>query len=332
MIALKTAVAVQYGAIALMIAAVDSPSAVPLSELQRKHATTTESWSLYTKVKSRSGNEQYIALFFLCGKFMLFSGNYIHYSRLTLPSKEYCHESSTIIPPFGTIEHDYSALNEKIGGNAITAETTSSRISITADFSRLKGSFYLSQKKQQVTFRDVLKSDYDKRRFDWYILPRCGVTMYTAGANPDTLFGNGHFHQFWGKGGESNCDWIVAHTESGYDMIIANFPEEKQHLSWLPGNYIMVSRPDGSLKKITRFKLTLHRWWKSELSNNKYPLSYTVVAPHYPMTLAITAFKKNQIKKISGKEYWYGFGSVTGTIHDEPQHGWAYISPLGAAD
>ena len=99
-----------------------------------------------------------------------------------------------------------------------------------------------------------------------------------------------------------------------------------------PPPHVIILNKDGSIKKITQFDLIMDNWWKSESSNKKYPLSYTVVVPPYSIDLAIKAFKEDQVKKIAGKEYWYGFGSVTGTIQDAPQNGWAYISPLGIAE
>ena len=68
------------------------------------------------------------------------------------------------------------------------------------------------------------------------------------------------------------------------------------------------------------------------MSNKKYPLEYSVVVRKYSMNLEIRAFSGKQIKKIAGKEYWIGFGDVTGTIAEKSQNGWAYISPLGSEE
>ena len=300
-----------------------------LSEMQRKHKTKIEVWSLCTKLKNGSGNEFYFAVYFLSGKFILFSGNYVHYCALKMPMKEYTHQSSAVIAPFGKIKHDYATLDENIGGNTISNDTPLKTICITADFSRLKGTFYLSPEKRHLTFKDVIGKNYGRRKFDWYMLPRCGVKALMTGSAQDTLYGNGHFQQFWGKNGEGNCDWFTVHTESDYDLIIAVFPESKKNLPWLPGDYVMISRPDGTMRKSTAFEYKILEWWTNKRSNKKYPISVQIVIPEEKTDLIIKALKEDQVKEIAGKEYWYGFGSLEGTLNNEKQIGWAFLSPLG---
>lgn len=298
--------------------------------MQKKHRAATEAWTLCAKMRNHNGSDRYFAVFFLTGKFFLFSGNFTHYSSLAMPSGKYNHESKTLLPPLVTVKHDYSTLNERLGKNAIIADNDSTTIHITACFKHLKSRFFLSKNKTHFSFRDVMTNDYSKRKFDWYLIPRCSVCVCLTGSHPDTVYGSGHFQQFWGKGGESNCDWFVVHTESGYDLIIACFPEERQRCPWLPGDYVMLCPPDGSFTKITRFDVTPLKWWTGRSSQKKYPLRYAVTIPDEEIDLTITSCKEDQTTTIGGREYWYGFGSVSGTIRKEQQSGWAYLAPLGS--
>jgi predicted secreted hydrolase len=73
----------------------------------------------------------------------------------------------------------------------------------------------------------------------------------------------------------------------------------------------------------------MNEWWNSASSEKQYPLRYSVVSPDYAIDISLAAFTENQTKKIIGREFWYGFGSVTGSINGQEQHGWAYLAPLG---
>ena len=299
-----------------------------LRGMQRKHRSPVEAWSLCTRVTDGKGTESFYALFFLSGRLFMLSGNYAHYSSLALPSKEYGHESATAIPPLKKVKHSSTCLNERIGGHTIKGCRTADTVTIGTDFKQLQSFFTVVPGKPACTFKDVMGLAYDKRRFDWYLLPRCSVTVRKK-TGAGVLRGTGHFQQFWGERGEANCDWIVAHARSGYDLVIARFPDDRKRLPWLPGDYILLSKPDGTADKITAFTLSVEKWWSSPASEKQYPLHYTVVSRGHGIDISLAAFTENQTKKIAGQEFWYGFGSMTGTIDGQEQHGWAYLAPLG---
>jgi hypothetical protein len=304
-----------------------SYSGPDLSSLQRKHTSGMEAWTLCCRVKTGLENQRYYALFFLTGKLLFLNGNYVHYSMLSLPAGTYQHESATVLPPFGKVKHDYTSLNEEMGGHRIRKENNRTTLSIFTSFKKLRQWFIVGPGGNFFSFSDVIGDNYEKRKFDWYILPRCSVTVVTE--KGDTLFGSGHFQQFWGEEGGANCDWLVLHTDQGNDLTIARFPEEKKNISWLPGDYIFLSEADGSSRKITAYDIVKKALWTSAKTNRKYPLGYRIRAPQDSIDLSVTALKSDQTRKIAGKEYWYGFGKVTGTIGGRKQTGWGYLAPLG---
>ena len=301
----------------------------PLRELQRKHEAAVEAWSLCANVTDGKGTDLFYALFFLSGKFFLVSGNFAHYSMLALPSNDYTHESSTAVPPFKKVRHSYTSLDEKIGGHGIRGSAGADTITIETGFKKLQSRFTVVPRKPPWTFREIIGANYAKRQFDWYLLPRCSVTVASNRPGAPRFSGHGHFQQFWGEKGEANCDWIVLHTATGYEMIIAHFPDDRKSLPYLPGDYILVSRPDGTSGKITGFSFSMDKWWSGSASGRQYPLDYSVVTPDSTVNVTVAAFTAKQTKKIAGREYWYGFGSVSGTIDGEEQRGWAYMAPLG---
>lgn len=285
-----------------------------------------------SRVTNGSGKELYCALFFLSGKLLLLSGNFVHYSLLELPATSYTHESCTAVPPFKKVRHNRSSLDEYIGGHSLRRTSESDGLTMQTDFSKLHATFHSVPEKNCIFFRDVIGGNFDKRKFDWYLQPRCSVTVCLSENKADTLFGNGHFQQFWGDNGEANCDWIVLHLQSGYDMVIARFPEDKKKRAWLPGDYILLSGADGETRKITGFSMSVTDWWKSVETKKKYPLTYAVTASQQNIALTVKALKPDQKKNIAGKEFWYGFGSVTGSIDGADQRGWAYLAPLGVSE
>jgi len=301
------------------------PSCTPQ---QHKHVAKIEVWSLCAKVTDNSGSDLYYALFFLSGKMFMLSGNFAHYSKLSVPSHEYTHESSTAVPPFQKVRHDKSSLDEYIGGHSIRKDPASDTFSIIADFKRLRSRFRVIPKKPCISFNDIIGDNYEKRKFDWYLVPRCSVTVVEKTDSTDTLCGNGHFQQFWGKEGGANCDWMVLHLQSGYDMAIAHFPEDGKKRPWLPDDYIMISMPDGSTEKITAPTIMPTDPWCSAASGKHYPLSFSISADRHAINISIRALKAKQVKDIGGKEFWFGFGTVEGTLDGELQKGWAYIAPL----
>lgn len=298
-----------------------------LSGMQRKHDAKIEAWTLCCRLKNRSSNDRYYALFFLSGKLLFLKGNYAHYSALSLPGGKYRHESSTILPPLKKVRHDYTTLDEKMGGHSIRKGNRADSLSVCTKFKRLRQCFSISVRKPFFSFREVMGHRYDRRKFDWYILPRCSITVCTQSG--DTLHGNGHFQQFWGDEGGANCDWLVLHTGQGYDLTIAHFPEDKKKTTWLPGDYIFLSATDSISRTITAFDIVASEWWTSGTSKKRYPLHFLVHAPQDSIELSVTALKSDQTRTIAGKEYWYGFGKVTGTIRGMPQNGWGYLAPLG---
>jgi hypothetical protein len=292
-----------------------------------KHKAKIEVWSLCTRVENSGGNTRYCALFFLSGKLFMVSGNFVHYGMLEYPSLEYTHENQTLVPPLKKVHHDFVKLDEHLGNNSLTSDTVSGVITMGAEFERLKAQFTITSRKPKVTFREIIGSGYVKRKFDWYLLPRCRVTMITGeGDAADTLTGTGHFQQFWGKTGGADCDWIVVHTRGGYDLIITRFTREAKKQPWVPGDYLFMSEPDGSVRKLETFTISVTDQWEST-TGKRFPTGFSVGAQPQGIELTIKALTPDQSTTVAGKEYWYGFGSVQGTIRGENQEGWAYSAP-----
>ncbi len=293
-----------------------------------KHQAKIEAWTLCTRVESSGGNTRYCALFFLSGKLFMVSGNYIHYGMLEYPSLEYTHENQTLVPPLKKVHHDFVKLDEHLGNNSLTRDSVPGVITMATEFERLKAEFTITSRKPKVTFREIIGSGYAKRKFDWYLLPRCRVTMITGegGDADDTLTGTGHFQQFWGKTGGANCDWVVVHTRGGYDLIITRFTGGENKRPWLPGDYLFISEPDGSVRKLETFTFRVTDQWEST-TGKRFPTGFFVRAQSQGIELTIKALTPDQSTTVAGKEYWYGFGSVQGTIGGENQEGWAYIAP-----
>ena len=135
---------------------------------------------------------------------------------------------------------------------------------------------------------------------------------------------------FWGNIVDESSDFIVAHLDTGYDIVINDIQKHSDEDPALrPEEYLLVSDPDGKVYKISSFEYSIRQWAPSGNKGNKYPVHVTVKSNDMNLNLDIRVFKKDQTANLLGVEKWFGYAAVEGRIDNKSQQGWAFFSPTG---
>ncbi len=300
-----------------------------------KHNRNLETWSVHTKIDLPDHNKPiYLGLFFVSGKLYFFQGNLAHIFWMDTTSNTYTYESAFFIPPFAEVAHDDNRLNEKFRNSAIQYDKKKGLIHVTADFSKLHPRIGLHPEKDTIRFDEVFDKNKKDKLSDWYLLPRTQVEADIDGQTDGNgkATGIGHFQHYWGDDVYEGGDFIVAHMESGHDLIISNVADEYSHLPHMAGAYIMITTPKDDKQVIRSFEYAAVEWWTSEHSHKKYRVHVRVKSADPSISLDIQAFKTNQTATLLGVEKWFGYGSVKGTLQNTPLTGWAFMSMVGVKD
>ncbi len=304
----------------------ENNSYIPLG----KHDQDLETWSVHARIDFPEKNKPiYLGLFFVSGKLYFFQGNLAHIFWMDASTDTYTYESAIFIPPFAEVAHDDHRLNEKFNTSALRYDKKKNLIHVTADFSKLHPRLDLYSEKEIIRFDQVFDKNKADALFDWYMMPRTRVEADIDGKPNDGVPGIGHFQHYWGDNVYEGGHFIVAHMDSGYDILISTVAAKDRNQPYMPNPYIMITTPKDEKQCIRSFTCTVLEWWESESTRKRYPVNVRVSTADSSLSLDIRAFKKNQTAKLLGVEKWFGYGSVEGVVQDTPQHGWAFMSMYG---
>lgn len=306
-----------------------------LRVMQKKHHNVpVELWSLYCRLTCQENGDtssEYLGVLFATGRFLWLNGNTVVSQRLSMPKSAFCSTVGAYIAPFARVEHDTTILGEKIGPNSLTV-TTDGGLHLAAKTKCLDAEISIEIVKPHVTFGTVFGGENTEKKFDWYLLPRVRVRAIMPGCPDSVLAGEGHFQQFWGEHQEQNSDWLLIHLDSGHDIIVTDFAEDKKNKSWLPGNYLLISYPDGHTRKISEFGYKEVDWFPRENTSPRWPTTVTIDAPKCRLALRVEAEDEEQFVDFAGIKKWSGFGAAEGKFAGKSVNGWAHMSMLSSRD
>jgi hypothetical protein len=260
---------------------------------------------------------------------MMMSGTFAHCVLLDMPQARYSHDGRTFIKPFARIKHAYDRLYEQFGDNRIVRADSTGQIIIDAALSDVAASFRITPRTPHIAFEHVYDKDPDHAAFDWYLYPNARVDASFAGSEQRyPVSGEGHFQQFWGDKAGHDADWLVIHADNGMTVLVAAVSEEIEHEPWLPGNYVLISSPDGHRRKYSRFSYDIIDTWRSP-RNAVYPTALSIKGNDSSFSIQVRAFTPEQESRSLGSSAWIGFARAHGTLAGEPFDGWAYMSVWG---
>jgi hypothetical protein len=299
-----------------------------------KHDENIETWAFHSKIDI-PGKEGalYVGMFFLSGSLYFLNGNFAHIFWLDTTSGDYNYENNIFLPPFEKVKHDTGGLKHKFHDSLIQYNKKHKAIEVDANFSKFCASLSLSPvaEKETIIFDRIFENYPEGRTFNWYMIPRARVNADIDGKYDLTSTGIAHFQNFWGDEVCDSGDSVFVHLDSGYDLIINGIYPPRKERPCMPGDYVMISGPDGNTEKTTDFDYVVHEWWDAKHTKKKYPVRITVTSKIRNLSLEVMVLKKDQTADLLGVEVWLGYADVTGTIDNRPQKGWAFVSPEGNA-
>lgn len=298
-----------------------------------KHDEIIETWSIHSVIDfPGKENPLYVGMFFVSGKLYFLNGNLAHIFWLDASSGEYVFESDIFIPPFEPVKHDADELNQKFNKSSLRYNEEKQAIHVDANFSKFHAKLELFPEKETLWLDHVFDKNPEDKIFDWYMIPRVRIEAKINTAYNFTSTGVGNFQHFWGDDVCEGGDFIVVHLDSGYDIIVNDLLPADENLACMPGDYILISDPDGNKRKVSTFEYVVLEWWKSERTEKKYPVRISVKILEPDISFDIKAFKNNQTSTLLGVEKWFGFAGVEGVIDSKSHKGWAFMIPEGTKD
>ena len=289
-----------------------------------------ETWSFHTRINGPHQTAPlHLGMFFVSGRLYFFKGHLTHVFWL---KEAYGHESQVLMPPFKSVSHDRTQLNETFDGSTIKYSEKTGAIRVNADFSGIRARLTFQPEKPKVMFNQIFDKNQDNRIFDWYLLPRMQVKADISGQFDLKATGEGHFQHFWGDDVIEGGDFLMVHMDSGYDLIVSNVDTVAAEKPFMTSGYILVAPPEGERRVIREFSYTPGRWWQSGDTEKKYPVKVTVKSGDEAVCLDISAMRDDQAAMMVNVEKWFGYGVVEGTIDGVPMSGWAFMSMQAADD
>ncbi len=305
--------------------AISSVSA--LTAESKKHDTQTEIWSLIARcVSADSSQREFFGCFFVSGKFLMLSGNFIYHFSLDDQRSDYRYDGASFIKPFHDITHNSTTLEERFGPNHIVYENESDSLYIRVESENEKRSFAFSPAGDPVWFSDVFTRNAGRRKWDWYIYPKIDLKCtVTRNGTPAEFSASGYFQHSWGELNTQYGDWIFIHCNEGPDFFVSFFPRKRSFLP--PDNVIVFAAHEKKHRVIHEFEYTVNSLYTYKPSK-RFPTDITIRIPTEEVTLRLRTKTKSQVSKLIGKEKWTGFMNVEAEIQDRSHTGWAYMSPL----
>ena len=299
------------------------------SHLQKKHDASLEMWMLYSKLNLSDTEQIGLAVFFISGKWLFFSGNAVYASLLEFPSQNFKYDSRILIPPFHDVKHNYSVLDEDFSGNILRYESEEAYYYIETTFSKLRTQIKYYPQKGIVPFRTNGELEDSKGDGGGYSMPGLRVEAVIDGISDKPIYGEGHFDHFWADKHGEDHDTILAHTDFGYDFMIQHYHDSEDWKARLSASFINISYPDKTYEKVTGYDFDIIKWWYSENSKRKYPVEIMIKIPEQNIELSIIASRHDQEISLMGTKQWMGFCRVKAEIQGKETEGWAFVMPVG---
>jgi hypothetical protein len=304
-------------------------SATALPPDSKKHDSDTEIWSLITRCVSENdpADSRFFGCFFVSGRFLMLSGNFIYHFSLNEATGAYTYEGDSFIPPFHEISHDHTSLNERFGPNTISTASRAQDISMHIESDSAHTRFHLSPGGTHIRFDDVFPGNGDRKQWDWYILPGLDVTCTVQqGSSRHAYRGTGYFQHSWGQLNTQYGDWLYIHCDDGTDYFISYYPAQHEE-DFLPPDNIIISRAAADTHYTCYdFTYSVENLWTYK-PGTRFPTRIAITIPEEKTRLQLRAITDKQVSKLIGKEKWVGFFRVTATVEGHTHAGWAYASP-----
>lgn len=295
-----------------------------------KQGKKLETWSFHSKIDLPGKDEAlYLGIFFCSGTLYFLNGNFAHIFWLDMSTGEYTYENDIFLPPLERVTHCKKSLNEKYHDSFFRYNSRENTILTYASFSNFCTKLTFFPEKSTFDYDQVCDNVPEKKNFDWYMFPRLNIEAVMDGGYDLCAPGQGHFQHYWGDKIDESGDFIVAHLESGYDIIINDIYSPEDESSMLPDEYILLSDPDGKVQKISAFEYSVREWAESGNKGKKYPVHISVTSKERNLNLNVRVFKNDQTANLLGVEKWFGYADIDGSIDNKPQKGWAFFSPIG---
>ncbi len=295
-----------------------------------KHNEKIETWAFYTKMDlPEKEGALYVGMFFCSGSLYFLRGNFAHIFWLDTSTGEYTYENNIFLPPFEKVTHCEKSLNEKYEDSFFLYNPQKNNFLAYVSFKNFCATLTLFPEKDTLDCDQICQRDPEKKRFDWYLYPRMNIEASLDGGYDLCTSGQGHFQHYWGDKIHEASDVVVAHLDSGYDIMINDIPPLEEDSSKKPEFYMLISDPDGKVQKITSFEYSVLEWAQIGNKGKKYPVHVSVKSKDRNVNLDIRAFKKDQTANLLGVEKWFGYAGIEGHIDNKPQKGWAFFSPVG---
>ncbi|MBC2717310.1 MAG: lipocalin family protein [Desulfobacteraceae bacterium] len=289
-----------------------------------------ETWTFHSKIDlPGKDGALYLGMFFCSGTLYFLKGNFAHIFWLDTSTGKYTYENNIFFPPFEKVTHCEKSLNEKFHDSFFRYNARKKIFLTYASFTNFCAKLTLFPEKDTFDYDQICQRDPEGKTFDWYMFPRMNIEASLNGGYDLCASGQGHFQHFWGEKIDESGDWIVAHLDSGYDIIISDIPPSEDDSSMLPEEYILISDPDGKGQKISSFEYSVHEWAQSGNKGKKYPVHISVRSVERDLSLDIRVLKKDQTSNLLGVEKWFGYADIEGRIDNKPQKGWAFFIPVG---
>ncbi len=298
-----------------------------------KHDEKLETWSFHSKIDlPGKDGALYLGMFFCSGTLYFLKGNFAHIFWLDTSTGEYTYENNIFLPPFEKVTHCEKSLNEKYHDSFFRYNAGEKTFLTYASFTKFCTKLTFFPEKDTFDCDQVRQRDPESKNFDWYMFPRMNIEASLDGEYDLCASGQGHFQHFWGDKIHESGDFIAAHLDSGYDIIINDMPPLEDDASMLPEVYMLISDPDGKVEKILAFEYSVLEWAQSGNKGKKYPVHILVKNNDRNLNLDIRVFKKDQTANLLGVEKWFGYADIEGNMDNQPQKGWAFLSPVGSKE
>ncbi len=287
---------------------------------RRKHDAKLESWSFAVRLHNRRDTIHAVA-FMVSGKLLFMSGNYVYSGVYDNTNGTYKSKGKALL--FESVRHNYEKLDQRFGSNRIALDHSQKILNMNVKLPEGIVNISAPLQKNSIWFKDIFTKARSQSRFNWYIQPLTGISA-TLEDKKGIYRGEGYFQHFWGRPGAQEGDWIVAHLEDGTMLIGAHFHPDLANTPWLPDDYILIIKPNGS--KILKNSVSLLVNQTCLGKKGSYPTSI-IIKTNQGDKITFDAYKVNQLSKIANREKWNGFGTVNAVIDGKERRGWAYYSP-----
>jgi hypothetical protein len=295
-----------------------------------KQGGKLETWAFHSKIDfPEKKGALYLGMFFCSGTLYFLKGNFAHIFWMDTSTGEFKYVNNVFIPPFEKVVHSEKNLDEKYHGSFFRYNAIDQSFLASANLKKFCAELSFFPEKPSFDYDQVCQLDSEAKMSDWYMFPRMNINASVNGEYDLTASGQGHFQHFWGEEINESGDFVVAHLESGYDIVINEISIPEENTSLPDEVYILISDPDGNVERISSFDYSVLEWAKSGKKGKEYPVHISIKSNDRNLNLDVRVFKDDQTANLLGTEKWFGYADVRGHLDNKPQSGWAFFSPIG---